>query len=80
MASEAAFDPSSNLIGTPRQIRDGKETARAFLDGFPKDSYFRKIEGEEFTPIEGWGVDGSSDASGGKILVASYGDGLARAR
>ena len=80
MASEAAFDPSSNLIGTPRQIRDGKETARAFLDGFPKDSYFRKIEGEEFTPIEGWGVEGSSDASGGKILVASYGDGLARAR
>ncbi len=79
LASLAAFDPTSNLIGTPRQIRDEKERTREFLESFPQDVFLRKIEGEEFVVREGWNVENSSDASDAQILVASYGDGLARA-
>jgi len=79
LASLVAFDPTSNLIGTPRQIRDEKERTRSFLESFPKEAFLRKIEGEEFSVLEGWTVERSSDASAGQFLVASYGDGLARA-
>lgn len=79
MASMTAFDPISNLIGTPRQIRDEKIKFQEFLDSFPKDAFMKKIEGEEFNVVDGWRAEGNADASSGQVLTASYGDGLAKA-
>lgn len=74
MKSLVAFDPESNLIGTPKQIAEEKERFENTLNSVPKDSFTQKIEGEEFEIADGWYVEGSSDASASKILAASYGD------
>ncbi|MBR4750530.1 MAG: hypothetical protein IK077_02095 [Thermoguttaceae bacterium] len=79
MAALTAFDPDSNLIGTPRQIRDEKIRFQEFLDSFPKDAFIKKIEGEDFNVVDGWWKEGNADASGGQVLIASYGDGLVEA-
>ena len=79
LASLVAFDPTSNLIGTPRQLRDEKARIERFIADFPKDAFLQLVEAEEFTLENGWWIDGNADASGGKILTASYGDGAAAA-
>ncbi|MBQ7814487.1 MAG: hypothetical protein IJ387_08370, partial [Thermoguttaceae bacterium] len=79
MASLVAFDPTSNLIGTPRQLRDEKARIERFIADFPKNAFLQLLEAEEFTLENGWWLDGNADASGGKILTASYGDGAAAA-
>ncbi|MDO5554501.1 MAG: hypothetical protein Q4G68_12145 [Planctomycetia bacterium] len=77
MAALVAFDPDTNLIGTPRQIRDEKKRMSEFFKTFSDISYIDKLEGEDFSTGQGWWVDGHSDASGGNMLVTGYGDGLA---
>lgn len=78
-ASLVAFDPTSNLIGTPRQLRDEKARIERFIADFPRDAFLQLLEAEDFTLESGWWVDGNADASGGRILTASYGDGAAAA-
>lgn len=79
LASLVAFDPTSNLIGTPRQLHDEKARIERFIADFPKDAFLQLLEAEDFAVESGWSVEGNADASGGKILVASYGDGSAQA-
>lgn len=79
MKSWVAFDPESNLLGAPKQIADEKKRFAAALADAPAGSFTQKIEGEDFTIAEGWYVDGSADASAGKILMANYGDAYAAA-
>lgn len=86
MASQVAFDPESNLVGTPLQIRDEKNRMAKLLKYFQekKPAAF-KIEGEEFRPVtEGWTIEGqdsqwigSARASESKLLFAKADEKLA---
>lgn len=79
MKALVAFDDASNLIGTPKQIATEKARFEKMLASVPKNSFTMKIEGEDYEIMDGWYVSDHSDASGGKILMASYGDAHARA-
>ncbi len=73
MAGRAYFDEASNLVGTPRQVREERAAMKQRLANLDRRHFKRKLEAENFKMgKEGWYVEGSSGASGGKQLVTGY--------
>ncbi len=79
-ASLVAFDPASNLIGTPKQIAEGKAEMRAEIARLDRTHFRKKIEAEDFTMGKsGWWVAEMNGSSGGRMLGNGYWGGEADA-
>lgn len=75
MLTHVYFDETSNLLGTPAQVRDEKLNMRKLLKSMELRHWTRKAEGEDFRlDDEGWTYEDDSEASGGKILQGSWDD------
>ena len=73
MAGTVYFDEGENLIGTPKQVADGKAEMRKFLAGIDRTHFKCKVECEEFEVKNGWYQSAGGGSSGGKHLTAGYG-------
>ena len=73
MAGTAYFDEDENLIGTPKQVAEGKAKMKEFLAGIDRTHFKCKVEAEEFEVKNGWYQGNDGGASGGKVLSCGYG-------
>ena len=49
LAETVYFDPESNLVGTPRQVADGKAKIRAFIAAIDRVHFKERVEVGDFT-------------------------------